>query len=324
MQGTYFEDTLQLGDMAGRNPPVRGPLGCHDNEDHLFYTQKPNGIMGLASDGKGASLWQRLLADNPHVDTRVFSICLADRGGELSVGGYRGQRHKGAVSWARMMVHTNRYVVFPTSMALEQVPSEVLATTFGGTFVDSGTTFTFMASDMYKALTGALMRYCAAHDHGCGAVRHGACVTVEGGDLSKFPTIALQFEGATGPVRWRPDSYLYPTGHGVYCLAFQNDGPGADLTLGTSWMLHKEVIFDVAKQRLGMAEAHCPENVPPASPKALAAAQRPGAEGAPRFGSLLLPAAVLAGGVAGRLLFVAWRWAPCSPWRGAGRAELLE
>ena len=34
---------MRLGDDLQQNPPVQAELGCHDNENRLFYTQKANG-----------------------------------------------------------------------------------------------------------------------------------------------------------------------------------------------------------------------------------------------------------------------------------------
>merc|ERR1712224_919714 len=44
LDGWYFVDYVSLGD----NPAVFAELGCHIDEKKLFYTQKVNGILGLA------------------------------------------------------------------------------------------------------------------------------------------------------------------------------------------------------------------------------------------------------------------------------------
>merc|ERR1712137_705864 len=38
-----------------------------------------------------------------------------------------------------------------------------------------------------------------------------------------------------------------------------DDGPSVRTTLGATWMLHKDIIFDLLGSRLGIAEASCPE-----------------------------------------------------------------
>ena len=42
---------MRLGDTLQNNPPVRVTMGCHNNENKLFFTQKANGIFGLAGAG---------------------------------------------------------------------------------------------------------------------------------------------------------------------------------------------------------------------------------------------------------------------------------
>eukprot|EP00439_Symbiodinium_sp_Y106_P081122 s1603_g20.t1 len=72
------------------NHPVEASLGCHLDERKLFYTQKVNGIFGLAPHGitGRSNVLKDLFKDKAHVNTAVFAICLAEWGGELSVGGY--------------------------------------------------------------------------------------------------------------------------------------------------------------------------------------------------------------------------------------------
>ena len=60
IQGDWFSDEIRLGDAVQNNPPVRGGyMGCHRKEDNLFFTQKANGILGLAGrtlrGGSGSS-----------------------------------------------------------------------------------------------------------------------------------------------------------------------------------------------------------------------------------------------------------------------------
>mmetsp|Transcript_24941 Transcript_24941/g.50623 ORF Transcript_24941/g.50623 Transcript_24941/m.50623 type:complete len:250 (+) Transcript_24941:199-948(+) len=78
--------------------------------------------------------------------------------------------------------------------------------------------------------------------------------------LSGFPTLRVTFGGG-GRMLWRPQSYLYRkdgTGN-VWCYGFQDNGPIQETVLGATWMLHRDIIFDINRRRLGLAEAHCPD-----------------------------------------------------------------
>merc|ERR1719436_859532 len=59
---------------------------------------------------------------------------------------------------------------------------------------------------------------------------------------------------------WSPRSYMYQRGSTPqWCYSFEDDGPGAGTTLGASWMVHQDVIFDMRAMKVGIAPADCPE-----------------------------------------------------------------
>mmetsp|Transcript_125656 Transcript_125656/g.349989 ORF Transcript_125656/g.349989 Transcript_125656/m.349989 type:complete len:719 (-) Transcript_125656:68-2224(-) len=256
ISGWWFQDQVRLGDALQHNPPVIGRMGCHQNENNLFYTQKANGIMGVGphSRGGGRTLIQELFQDSAHVETNVFAVCLAEWGGRLVVGGFNATYHTGAVQYIKMYL-TGYYGVRLTGM---RVNGKVIATRFGSAMIDSGTTYTYMGSTPYRALRDAIVRYCQNHN-GCG-VNRGKCWTLQHGysDLDQFPNVDVVFGDVT--TVWVPKAYLYRKGStGTWCYAFEDDGANANTVLGASWMLHQEIIFDMKTNRVGIARANCPE-----------------------------------------------------------------
>ncbi|EER10111.1 conserved hypothetical protein [Perkinsus marinus ATCC 50983] len=157
IEGYWFEDYVSLDDHDELNPAVMTKLGCHTSENKLFYTQKANGIMGMApSRGGGRTVLETLFdsKENP-VDKSLFSMCLATWGGQLVVGGYNATRHTSSVSWAPMSTDRGYYYISIQSLGVypEDQPSTVKAVTgakeistdqasFGDAMVDSGTTYT--------------------------------------------------------------------------------------------------------------------------------------------------------------------------------------
>jgi len=258
ISGFWFQDYVSLGDSIQHNPAVLGRMGCHQNENNLFYTQRANGILGVGphSRGGGRTLLQELFTDRTHVDSRIFSICLAEWGGRLVVGGHNESYHTSPVQYTPMLLNRGYYGVSLTGM---KVDGNLVATRFGSSMVDSGTTYTYMGSTPYRQLRDAIITYCRGHEN-CGATLRSKCWDVPGGaaGLSRFPTIEVLFGSITSA--WVPKAYLYRKGTGnKWCFAFEDDGAGANTVLGASWMLHKEIIFDMAANRVGIAQANCPE-----------------------------------------------------------------
>jgi hypothetical protein len=171
------------------------------------------------------------------------------------------------VQWTPLDLRDAYYGVFLLSAHVDGQP---LDTSWGDAFIDSGTTFTYMASDPYHALRNAIEDYCADHDDCGGAVQHGPCWEVPDVPeaatsaltnrrrLAGFPNVTMYLEDAT--MTWLPEGYLFRKGNGfMWCYSFHDDGQDADTTLGSSWMLGLNVIFDMKQKRVGLAPADCPE-----------------------------------------------------------------
>lgn len=252
ISGWYFSDIVRLGDAIQRNPTVTVRLGCHQDENRLFYTQKANGIMGIRPPGYGnPTILDAFLGDTAHMIRNIFSICLSEWGGRLVLGGYNRSYHTGFVQYIPLTAQRHYYNVPLTKMVLD---GQTLSTRYGSAMIDSGTTYTYMASEAYRALRGAIENYCTHHD--CGASRSGHCYNVQN-DLSAFPKVEVWFENVK--TIWVPQAYMYQkSGGNRYCYAFEDDGAHANTVLGASWMMMQEVIFDLKNQVVGVVQANCP------------------------------------------------------------------
>jgi len=247
--GYWFEDWIRLGDGIQRNPAVFTKLGCHQDENKLFYTQQANGIMGIRG---GQNLLQTLFQDREHIESKVFSICLAEWGGRLTVGGYNQSYHAGKIVWVALT---------PSSFQIPLESMKVVGsrgrtiTGFGHAMVDSGTTYTYMSTRAYRALRKDIEAHCKAND--CGATNSGTCWAVPSSKLNKFPVVEIILGGAK--TFWTPRAYLFRKGtSNQWCYSFQDDGPGASTVLGASWMIYQDVIFDLRSNKLGIVRANCP------------------------------------------------------------------
>jgi hypothetical protein len=79
-------DTLELMQNFG----VRFPIGCQTEETGLFIDQKENGIMGLSQDSHTIMAY---LIQGHRIDRNVFSLCFADSGGHMVLGGIDESLH---------------------------------------------------------------------------------------------------------------------------------------------------------------------------------------------------------------------------------------
>lgn len=251
--GFWFNDYVRLGDAIQRNPAVWAKVGCHQNENRLFYTQRANGIMGI----QGAdTLLQTVFADKTHVNSKVFTICLAREGGRFTVGGPNVSMHRGPIQYISQV--GNGYGVKATSMRIDGQTFTSFSNREGG-MIDSGTTYTYFTNHHYTALKNAIENACG--HTGCGH-QSGGCYIVpdhaHGGLEKKFPTVEVVFGSVV--VKWKPGEYLYRKGgSSSFCYGFQNDGARSSQTFGASWMLDKDIIFDLENKRFGIAAAVCPE-----------------------------------------------------------------
>jgi len=261
-----------LDNVFRSNPPVHARMGCHMNENKLFYTQRANGIMGLAPSGGSVvpgtnrtrpTILQDLFRDKQHVSTEIFSICLATWGGRLTVGGFNTTYQRpGSLQWMPMNP-SHYYFVFPEGLYLNAVPSMAQnhASEFGIAIIDSGTTYTYFPPPVYDALVAELDSFCRVNG-GCEATRSGTeCWRLldPQAEPAAFPTLQMKFRGGS-VTAWAPTDYLHMRGEqGVWCQTFMKNNLNQTV-LGISWMLHKDIIFDLQHSRLGVADAYCPEH----------------------------------------------------------------
>ncbi|CAJ1450599.1 unnamed protein product [Effrenium voratum] len=273
IEGHWFTDKVELGDSFSRNSPVSARMGCHDSENKLFYTQRANGIMGLApalptydqpSAERAPGILEDLFRDKKHVDSRVFSICLADWGGLLTVGGANSAYHAGGVTWVDMM-SSGYYMVKPETFFVDSLLVVAGTAEFGQAIVDTGTTLTYFPQQIFDRVVMHLESFCLLPDN-CQADRadrpdsHQKCWRMHDGQgPGAFPTLAFKFQGQSETITWGPEAYLNHRGEDLWCYAFAPSASGETI-FGISWLLHKDAVFDLGAQKFGVADANCPEH----------------------------------------------------------------
>ncbi|KEP65130.1 UNVERIFIED_CONTAM: aspartyl protease ASP5 [Hammondia hammondi] len=297
IRGIYFSDVVALGEVEQKNPPVRYDfVGCHTQETNLFVTQKAAGIFGISfpKGHRQPTLLDVMFGHTDLVDKKMFSVCISEDGGLLTVGGYEptllvappesestpatealrpvagesasrrisektSPHHATLLTWTSIISHST----YRVPLSGMEVDGRVLGSgvdDFGNTMVDSGTTYSYFPPAVFSRWRSFLSRFCTPELF-CERERDGRpCWRVSPGtELSSiFPPIKVSFgEEKNSQVWWWPEGYLYRRTGGYFCDGLDDNKVGASV-LGLSFFKNKQVLFDREQDRVGFAAAKCP------------------------------------------------------------------
>ncbi|KAL3823788.1 hypothetical protein ACHAXA_011575, partial [Cyclostephanos tholiformis] len=261
-------------------------FGCQVSEKGLFKSQYADGIMGL-------SMYTQMLVGvfsrHGSITHESFSLCLNRAGGHISLGGIaltydRTPDPEEKISnegrlltpmkftpFAKLNVWY--YTVTVTSISVGQavLPNSILryVNDHKGTIIDSGTTDTFISHKLENAFTSAWETI-------VGKRYHNRLQEYTYQQFNELPVISFELQGG---VQWeiKPESYMEADDVNQYRNETNNkyDHPSipwegtrkftsriyvnepAGVVLGSNAMMDKEIFFDVANKRIGVAKATC-------------------------------------------------------------------
>lgn len=197
--GSLWSDTVRLGEAAdmprGSAPAVRHTFGCHTEETAQFLDQAASGIMGLSRRASRTLLPSEAFASGA-IPRPTYTLCAATQGGQLSMGlpvqcpvgsenclsldTLPNARGRLAVRLAAVSLlpaspssQAHGIVDSPPSLAVDQAE----LASGKGVIVDSGNTFSFLHSGLWRQLTKQLQEAAVAAC-GAGALAHGTCTVV--------------------------------------------------------------------------------------------------------------------------------------------------
>ncbi|XP_065867130.1 probable aspartyl protease At4g16563 [Euphorbia lathyris] len=136
----------------------------------------------------------------------------------------------------------------------------------GGTVIDSGTTFTFMAGDAFEKLSSEVISQVKKYKRAVVAERLTGlkpCFNVSGDKILGFPKLTLHFKGGADVELPTENSFAF-VGEDVACLTVVSDGvegpeerSGPGIILGNFQMQNFHVEYDLRNQRLGFKKELC-------------------------------------------------------------------
>ncbi|OMJ77407.1 hypothetical protein SteCoe_23008 [Stentor coeruleus] len=271
ISGILIEDYLLFGDDFSHAHRVLGIFGCHYQETHLFRTQKADGIIGLGYSNTIPTIVDLLYKDHD-IDTNLFSICFAAKDGFMTIGGYNMSVHEEELRWTKVYDH-NFYAVKGKGLIIGGNDTGVTESDFTkfyatGTIIDSGTSFTYMSTNVYMSLFENIEKYCNlpgkclgehvdvyGETHTCYNYNSKNFTSIQE-FFDSFPVVSILMDEVY--IDWMPERYLYawPESKNHFCVGVYSNG-GAGNVLGGNFMRGMDVVFDRGEDRVGFAKSLC-------------------------------------------------------------------
>jgi hypothetical protein len=272
ISGILMEDFIIFGDDFEHSHRVFMTFGCHRRETHLFRTQLADGIMGLGSGNGERPTVVELMFKDHDVSNLIFTICFAQDGGFMTVGGFNKSRHSQEARWTKMY-ETPYYGVVAFGMKVGGQDTGLEREDFSrayetGSIVDSGTTFTYLCYRVYSTLFEFFNQFCkddgkclgervrvSGEPHLCFVYERKKHISKEN-FFKSFPVVTVLFDEAE--VNWKPERYLFawPETPNTFCVGVYNN-VGSGNVLGGIFMRGHDVIFDKGNSKIGFAQSEC-------------------------------------------------------------------
>jgi hypothetical protein len=219
-----------------------------------------DGIMGLAAREEGLP-W--VLYANNITTTKAFALCFREQGGLMTLGGVDTTIHDSKTTYVELKDNPKGFYAVYLHDILLRSPKDNSTASIGvsplqlnsgkGIIIDSGTTDTYFPILTKSNFLKQFYKITSLH--------YSSGVTVHKSKLVShlLPSIVYRFQGSDGnPVDIeRPwSSYTEVTNDGY--LAFRiylKEHSG--VVLGANFMNNMNIIFDIERKVIGMANSHC-------------------------------------------------------------------
>ena len=267
LTGVYIYETLRFGNDYKNKKGYKIPIGCTTDENHLFFTQDANGIMGLANTENN---FIEILYKNGAINNSIFSLCFAQLGGLFNIGEINNKTHLEKMKYVPMLLDRGKYFgINILSISVNNHTVKNYEQYSYNIFIDSGTTICYINEKIFDEILTLMNKECSKFPSPkpCGDYKYhsdfGHCFYFKTTDELDFavynywPTIHFYLNKYD--YIWRPKYYVFNITNGSKvgaCMGINKCG-GTKITLGSSWIIGHDIIFDRKKKLIGIAEANC-------------------------------------------------------------------
>ena len=267
LSGIYINELIRFGEDYNSKEGDYVPIGCTTSEDNLFYTQKADGIMGL---GNNENNFISILNKVGAIENTIFGLCLAQMGGYFSIGEINNTFHREEITYLKM-----EKISFFFSLNMNKIyVNDKMITKYSknkySLIIDSGTTISYFPEEIFNEMVTNIKSICSSSQNRCGYYEYdrdfGPCFSFDSRNQMEeavykyWPNISFILEDYK--YNWTPDEYLFNDTNKMKirgCMGF-NKGGGKRFTMGSTWMIGHEIIFDRKNNRIGIVEANCDKN----------------------------------------------------------------
>jgi hypothetical protein len=268
LEGIYVNKLIRFGENYNSTEGKYAPIGCTTSENHLFLTQRADGIMGLAGNEYNfVSIMNKVGA----IDNNIFGLCLAQMGGYFSMGEINTTFHREKISYVKMEKNSMFYNIGMKAILINGKNINSFKSHYQ-IIIDSGTTISYFPKEVFNEIVDITKSICNNYENknACGKYEYdkdlGPCFTfdnyqkMEDGVLHYWPNFSFILSNNYN-FRWNSEQYVFNDSNkkrSRACMGFNQQN--GKFTMGSTWMIGHEVIFDIKNKKIGFAEANCDKN----------------------------------------------------------------
>ena len=270
LQGIFINKKIFFDNKEENNNIIEIPFGCTLSENNLFYKQEVNGIMGLNNNEYN---FVEILYKLKRIERNIFSLCFAQLGGIFTVGEINNKFHKNNITYVPMRKERNKYYkINVNSISVNNKKLESYSKEENNFLLDSGATITYFNNKIFEEILDKTLEICKEYNKKdiCGSYKlsniYGHCFYFKNiNELNRaikkyWPIIHFNIDGYD--YRWLPENYIFnitsKKSIGA-CMGFYKVHKKKN-TLGSSWIIGHDIIFDRENKLLGFVEADCYQN----------------------------------------------------------------